>query len=97
MGAAMRTIAMACLALTLAGCGLVDREAAAKRAAARAETLCRAAGLNPSSEKWTDCILQMMAAERGRAVTVQDDRRGMSFMCKDAISRSDSGAVFIFC
>ncbi len=104
----MRTIVAMCLALALAGCGVIpDRET---RAAARAEEACRAIGLDPSSEKWTDCMIEMMAAERAATRTVvhrnraagggtatTQGKQGLSFMCKDAISRGDSGGTFIFC
>ncbi len=56
-------------------------------------------------------MIEMMAAERAATRTVvhrsratggggavpQGGNQGNSFMCKDAISRGDSGAVFIFC
>ncbi len=98
----MRTIATICLALAVAGCGLIpDRET---RAAARAEASCRAIGLDPSSEKWVDCMILMMAAEKqgaaargGGSRTTQGGKQGLSFMCKNAISRGDSGGTFIFC
>ncbi len=97
----MRTIVAVCLGLALAGCGVIpDRET---RAAARAEEACRAIGLDPSSEKWTDCMIEMMAAETSRTAgvsgsrTTQGGKQGLSFMCKDAISRGDSGGTFIFC
>lgn len=69
----MRILATICLALALAGCGVIpDREAEAARAAARAEAACRAIGLDPSSEKWTDCMIEMMAAERaGNTVIIK--------------------------
>lgn len=95
-GASMRGFVLLALALSLAGCEGM-REAAAKRAAARAETSCRALGLTPESEKWQECLIQMMAAERSRAVTTHDNARGMSFMCKDATARGDSGAIRTFC
>ena len=71
----MRTIATICLALAVAGCGLfLDREAIDARDAARAEASCRAIGLDPSSEKWTDCMIEMMAAERaGNTVIIKKD------------------------
>ncbi len=105
----MRTIVTVCLGLALAGCGVIpDRET---RAAARAEAACRAIGLDPSSEKWMDCMIEMMAAEMAATRTVvhrsratggggavpQGGNQGNSFMCKDAISRGDSGGTFIFC
>lgn len=74
-----------------------------ERMAANAEASCRAIGLHEASEKWTDCMIEMMAAEKrseggGRAETqTQDGNEGLSFMCKDAISRGDSGGTFIFC
>ncbi len=39
-------------------------EARDARRAARAEASCRAIGLDPSSEKWVDCMIVMMAAEK---------------------------------
>ena len=104
----MRLLATICLAIALTGCGLLpDREAEAARAAARAGTYCRAIGLDPSSEKWTDCMILMMAAEKQGAAaraagsrTTQGGKRGkqgLSLLCKDAISRGDSGGVFISC
>ncbi len=97
----MRTIVTVCLGLALAGCGLIpDRET---RAAAKAEAACRAIGLDPSSEKWTDCMIELMAAETSRTAgvsgsrTTQGGKQGLSFMCKDAISRGDSGSNFVFC
>ncbi len=110
----MRTIAAICLALAVAGCGLIlDREAIDARDAAKAEASCRAIGLDPSSEKWVDCMILMMAAEKQgaaaraaaaatraaarRAAASDGGKQGLSFMCKDAISRGDSGGTFIFC
>ena len=61
----MRTIATICLALALSGCGLFeDREAIEARRAVRAEASCRAIGLDPSGEKWTDCMIKMMAGDK---------------------------------
>ena len=94
----MRTIATICLALAVAGCGLIlDREARDARDAARAEASCRAIGLDPSSEKWVDCMIVMMAAKKQGAAASGGGKRGLSFMCKDAISRGDSGGTSIFC
>ncbi len=100
----MRTIVTICLALAVAGCALLpSREALDARRAANAEASCRAIGLDPSSEKWVDCMIEMMAAETSRTAgvsgsrTTQGGKQGLSFMCKDAISRGDSGGTFIFC
>ena len=61
----MRTIATICLALALGGCGLFDdRETIEARRAVRAEASCRAIGLDPSGEKWTDCMIKMMAGDK---------------------------------
>ena len=61
----MKTITAICLALALGGCGLFDDRAAieAKRAV-RAEASCRAIGLDPSGEKWQDCMINMLAADK---------------------------------
>ena len=99
----MRTIATICLALAVAGCGLIlDRDARDARRAANAEASCRAIGLDPSSEKWVNCMILMMAAEtRGAAASgggkQGSGKQGMSFMCKDAISRGDRGGTFLTC
>ena len=99
----MRTIVMICLALAVAGCALLpSREAMNARRAANAEASCRAIGLDPSSEKWVNCMILMMAAEiRGAAASgggkQGSGKQGMSFMCKDAISRGDRGGTLTFC
>jgi hypothetical protein len=101
----MRTIETLCLALALAGCvSSAERdERQRQRMAANAEASCRAIGLDKASERWTDCMIEMMAAEnrseraRRAAAEAQGGDRGLSFMCKDAISRGDTGGTFIFC
>ena len=60
----MKTITAICLALALGGCGYFDREATEARRAVRAEASCRAIGLDPSGEKWTDCMIKMMAGDK---------------------------------
>ena len=74
-----------------------DRETIEGRRAVRAEASCRAIGLDPSSEKWVDCMIRMMAAEKQGAAASGGGKQGLSFMCKNAISRGDSGGTFIFC
>lgn len=102
----MRTTATACLAFALAGCGLTIFPDPNERAATKAEASCRAIGLHEADEKWTDCMIEMMAAEKRAAATrraaaqAREDAaqsQGMSFMCKDAVARGDSGGTFVFC
>ncbi len=108
----MRTIVAVCLGLALAGCAIAgDAERDRERLVAKAEVWCRSIGLDQSSEKWTDCMISMVAAERRSedarraaaptrvraAQPTQGGKQGMSFMCKDAISRGDRGGTFIFC
>ena len=60
----MKTITAICLALALGGCESWGREATEARRAVRAEVSCRAIGLDPSGEKWTDCMIKMMAGDK---------------------------------
>ena len=60
----MKTITAICLALALGGCESWGREATEARRAVRAEVSCRAIGLDPSGEKWQDCMINMMAADK---------------------------------
>ena len=79
--------------------------------AARADASCRAIGLTETSPSWSDCMIEMMAAEKRRhdaAISrnhsrstglspVPSNDQGKAFLCKDAIMRGDQGAIFIFC
>lgn len=64
----------------------------------------------PGTEGYGNCRLQLeqirvnqhaamraRASARSHTPTVQDGERGLSFMCKDALSRGDQGAVFVHC
>ena len=74
---------------------------------------CREFGFEPRTEAYGNCRLQLeqiraierasVQTRRSAAQPTQGDMTGalfmtdLPFMCKDAISRGDSGAVFIFC
>ncbi len=86
------------------------REAALERAD---NAKCREFGFEPRTEAYGNCRLQLeqiraierasMRTRRSAAQPTQGGKQGalfmtdLPFMCKDAISRGDSGAVFIFC
>lgn len=81
-----------------------EREAARK---AKDDAKCRDFGFEPKTEGYAYCRLkleelrakkQSTGQVRSRAGTVAGaGGQRNSFMCKDAISRGDSGGVFIFC
>ena len=69
---------------------------------------CRHLGLQTGTEAYAACVMQSehtravaraaeMQAEAARQATTPKRRQGLSFMCKDAILRGDSGGTFIFC
>ena len=67
---------------------------------------CREYGFKPGTEAYGNCRLQLeqiRATKRAAAdVSSANDSRvassqGLPFLCKDAISRGDSGGTFIFC
>ncbi len=99
----MRTIVTVCLGLALAGCAAERIEA--RKAADDAK--CREFGFEPRTEAYGFCRLQLeqiraiewasVQTRRSAAQPTQSGKQGLSFMCKDAISRGDSGGTFIFC
>ena len=105
----MKIIVLVCVGLALTGCASAEQQR--ERLVTNAEAWCRSLGLDRSSEKWADCMISMVAAERRSedarraaapararaAQPTQGGNPGMSLLCKDAISRGDNGAVFIFC
>ena len=113
----MRAMVAVFLVLTLAGCSATDEPPApgSVRAlfwpgdtnslyAARAEASCRAIGLDEKSEKWSDCLIEMLAAEKrshdaaiSKSPKSEQGQQKLSFMCKDAIQRGDAGAISLFC
>lgn len=66
---------------------------------------CREFGFKPKTEAYGNCRLQLeqiRATERASrnrqaAPSTRGGGQGMSFMCKDAISRGDRGGTFTFC
>ncbi len=80
---------------------------------ARDDAKCREFGFEPRTEAYGNCRLQLeqiraierasVQPRRSAAQPTQGGKQGalfmtdLPFMCKDAISRGDSGAVFIFC
>lgn len=72
---------------------------------------CREFGFKPGTEGYGNCRLQIeqiratqqaalgaRASVRSNTIpTAHDGERGLSFMCKDALSRGDQGAVFVHC
>ncbi len=68
---------------------------------------CREFGFEPRTEAYGNCRLQLeqiRAIERASVQTrwsaaqpTQGGKQGLSLLCKDAISRGDSGGTFVFC
>ena len=101
----MRLLATICLAIALTGCA-EEMEGFFKSVEARDDAKCRELGFEPGTEAYGNCRLQLeqihaieRAAQKSRrtAQPIQGNSQGMSFMCKDAISRGDSSATFIYC
>ncbi len=80
------------------------REAALERAD---DTKCRKFGFELGTEAYGNCRLQLeqiraieragTQTRRSAAQPTQSGEQGLSLLCKDAISRGDSGGTFIFC
>ncbi len=105
----MRILATICLALALTGCA-EDMEwfpagggVYGRSVEARDDAKCREFGFQPRIEAYGNCRLQLEQIRAIERAGVQTRRsaaqptQGLSFMCKDAISRGDSGAMSIFC
>ena len=86
------------------------RQAAEKARQAAGDRKCRELGFKPDTDAYGNCRLQLeqiratrqaAAAQRAAAATweqpTQGGDQGLSLLCKDAISRGDSGGTFIFC
>jgi hypothetical protein len=68
------------------------------------DTKCRDLGFKPGTEPYGNCrlqVAQIRATNRAAAATQSaasgPSNAGLSFMCKDAIARGDSGATQTFC
>jgi hypothetical protein len=81
-----------------------------KRIAKGAFVIClarRELGFKTGTEAYGSCRLQLeqiratkaaaAATEAASAQTGQDGEQGLSLLCKDAISRCDSGGTFVHC
>ena len=64
MKATRSAIALGAVYLAFALTGCASQEQQRERMAANAEASCRAIGLDQANEKWTDCMIEMMAAEK---------------------------------
>lgn len=81
-----------------------DREKARQAAD---EAKCRELGFKAGTEAYGNCRLQLeqiratkaaaAATQAASARAGQDGEQGLSLLCKDAISRRDSGGTFVNC
>jgi hypothetical protein len=69
-------------------------EARRARHAAEDDAKCLSVGFKAGTEGYGNCRLQITQI---RATNQSASGGGMSFLCKDAISRGDSGGTFVHC
>ncbi len=60
---------------------------------------CQSIGFKPQSSKYANCVLDLEKSYlQGKSKKQgSNSSGGMSFLCKDAISRGDSGAINVHC
>jgi len=76
-----------------------------ERLRAQADAKCQEFGFKPGTKDYAYCRLRLEEAYSPKTTVSPDDgdrraappSQGNAFMCKDAISRGDRGAIFIFC
>ena len=60
---------------------------------------CKSIGFKPQSKDYANCVLDLEKSylEGKSSKHTGSSSGGMSFLCKDAVSRGDSGAINVHC
>ena len=94
----VRKLFLSALVVYISGCAYYFPPLHAERIEQYKKT-CESIGFKPQSSEHANCVLDLEKSYLQGKANKQSSgsSSGMSFLCKDAISRGDSGAINVHC